>query len=74
VRDEGPGVAPSDQPRIFDRFYRADTSRSRQHIEGHGLGLSIARRIVEAHNGIISLEESSKKGSTFTIRLPKRQS
>ena len=71
VKDEGTGIAPADQPHIFDRFYRADASRSRSTIEGHGLGLSIAKRIIDAHHGSLILEKSSKKGSTFTIRLPK---
>jgi signal transduction histidine kinase len=70
VKDEGPGITPQDKERIFDRFYRADSSRTRGEIEGHGLGLSIAKRIVEQHHGQLSVT-STEKGSVFTIRLPK---
>jgi signal transduction histidine kinase len=71
VADQGGGIPKADQPRIFDRFYRADTSRSRQHVEGHGLGLSIAKRIIDAHHGSIALDKSDSTGSVFTIQLPK---
>lgn len=70
VRDEGPGIANKDLPHIFDRFYRADLSRSRQHVAGHGLGLSIAQRIVEQHDGQLHVESEVGKGTTFTIHLP----
>ncbi len=69
VSDNGPGIALIDQPFIFDRFYRADTSRSKANVEGHGLGLSIAKRIMEAHNGEISLEGKPGNGSRFIIHL-----
>lgn len=69
VSDNGPGIAPEDLPHIFDRFYRADTSRSKENIEGHGLGLSIAKRSVEAMGGEISVKSAVGKGTTFTIRL-----
>lgn len=71
VADQGGGIPKADQSRIFDRFYRADTSRSRQHVEGHGLGLSIAKRIVDAHYGNLVLDKSDSTGSVFTIQLPK---
>jgi signal transduction histidine kinase len=71
VSDEGPGIAVKDLPYIFDRFYRVDSSRSRSHVEGHGLGLSIAKRIVQQHGGELSVESKLGKGSTFTIRLPR---
>jgi len=71
VRDQGAGIPETEQTRIFERFYRSDTSRSRQNIEGHGLGLSIAKSIVSAHHGTLTLDKSTAKGSTFTIRLPK---
>jgi two-component system sensor histidine kinase BaeS len=71
VRDTGSGIAPEDLPRIFDRFYRADPSRSRE--GGHqsaGLGLAIAKAIIEAHNGAISVASRVGEGTTFTITLP----
>lgn len=69
VADTGHGIDPVDLPHIFDRFYRADTSRSKSNVEGHGLGLSIAKRSVEAMNGSISVVSEVDKGTTFTIRL-----
>lgn len=71
VADQGPGIAQDDLPHIFDRFYRADSSRSRQHVQGHGLGLSIARRIVTQHGGQLSVKNNPHVGAVFTIRLPK---
>ncbi len=70
VSDNGPGISKKDLPHIFDRFYRADTSRSSQNVVGHGLGLSIAKRIVEAHGGSIVATNNAKKGASFTITLP----
>lgn len=69
VKDTGIGVDEKDIPYIFDRFYRADKSRSK--TPGYGLGLSIARKIVETHKGAISVQ-SSKKGTTFVVRLPSK--
>lgn len=71
VTDQGQGIAEEDLPHIFDRFYRADTSRSRQHVEGHGLGLSIAQRLVEQHSGQLDVKSAKGEGTTFTIRLPR---
>ena len=71
VRDTGAGIAPEDQPRIFDRFYRADPGRARDSQSGGaGLGLSIAKSIAEAHGGSISVHSEVGKGSTFTVELP----
>jgi signal transduction histidine kinase len=70
VIDEGPGISHHDIPYIFDRFYRADQARSKQTVEGHGLGLSIAKHIISLHHGSLSVERSSEKGTTFIIRLP----
>jgi len=70
VTDQGQGIAAEDMPHVFDRFYRVDGSRSRQHVEGHGLGLSIAQRIVDQHGGHIAVESELGKGTTFSIRLP----
>ena len=69
VTDNGPGIEAKDLPHIFDRFYRADTSRSKENVEGHGLGLSIAKRSVEAMGGTITAASTPGKGTTFTIRL-----
>ena len=69
VADTGPGIAPDDLSRIFDRFYRADPSRARA-TGGSGLGLTIARRLVEAHGGTIEAESTVGEGSLFTVRFP----
>ena len=68
VRDSGPGMPPELCERVFDRFYRGDESRS---SPGFGLGLSIARALVEAQQGTLELESQPGVGSTFTIRLPR---
>lgn len=65
IADQGMGIAKEDLPHIFDRFYRADKSRSQ--ADGHGLGLSIARKIITAHNGTIDVASVHKKGTTFTL-------
>jgi len=70
VKDTGIGIAPKDIPNIFDRFYRADQSRSKQEINGFGLGLSMARKIVDLHNGAIEVKSNLNKGSIFTVKLP----
>jgi len=67
--DDGPGIAGGDLGRIFERFFRADKSRN-QKTGGHGLGLSIARMIVEAHGGRISAESTLGKGTRIIIKLP----
>ena len=69
VADTGIGIAPGDLPRIFERFYRADNSRSRA-TGGAGIGLSIAKAIVEAHGGTISASSLPGRGSEFLISLP----
>ncbi len=70
VVDKGIGISSEDKSKIFDRFYRADLSRSKQNVEGHGLGLSIARRLMELQQGSIYVKSSEDQGSTFTITLP----
>lgn len=69
VADSGPGIPPEDLPYIFERFYRVDKSRSRA-TGGSGLGLTIAKRLVEAHGGQLTVESTPGKGSIFTISLP----
>jgi heavy metal sensor kinase len=69
IRDQGPGISAADQQHIFDRFYRVDRSRSRE-THGVGLGLAIARWVVEAHGGSIRVESEEGTGSTFRMTLP----
>ena len=69
VRDHGPGVAPDELPQLFERFWRADSSRNRA-TGGLGLGLAISRTIVEAHGGQVSAESTLGEGACFTVRLP----
>jgi signal transduction histidine kinase len=69
VTDTGPGIDAEHLPRLFDRFYRVDTARSREE-GGTGIGLAIARSVVEAHGGRIWAESEPGKGSTFTFELP----
>jgi len=70
VKDEGIGIKATDLPYIFNRFYRADVSRSKEKVSGYGLGLAIAKKIIEDHKGTITAESKPDHGSTFTIRLP----
>ena len=70
VRDTGPGIPSEDLPHIFERFYRAEKSRTRSRASGFGLGLSIVHWIVEHHNGRIDVESKEGKGTTFMIWLP----
>ena len=70
VRDTGPGIPAEDLPHIFDRFYRAEKSRTRGKTTGFGLGLAIAHWIVEHHGGQIKVESKEGKGTTFAIWLP----
>ena len=70
VSDTGEGIQPEDQPHVFERFYRGDKSRGRS-SGGAGLGLAIARGIIEAHGGSIRAESEPGKGTVFTFTLPK---
>ncbi|OGG04893.1 hypothetical protein A2Z33_06360 [Candidatus Gottesmanbacteria bacterium RBG_16_52_11] len=70
VKDRGQGIKASDVPYIFNRFYRADTSRSKHSADGYGLGLSIAKSIAGMYRGDIAVRSTPGKGSTFTVSLP----
>lgn len=70
VEDTGNGIAPEELPHVFERFWRAEKSRSR-HTGGSGLGLSIVRHFVEAHEGTITADSEPGNGAVFTIRLPR---
>jgi signal transduction histidine kinase len=70
IQDQGVGIKKEDLPHIFDRFYRADSSRTKGKTSGYGLGLAIARQIVKLHDGSISAESLVGKGSTFRVKLP----
>ena len=69
VADTGPGIASEHLPRVFERFYRVDPGRSRDE-GGTGIGLAIARSVVEAHGGRIWAESQPGEGSVFTFELP----
>jgi two-component system, OmpR family, sensor kinase len=69
VADDGPGIAPEDQARIFERFWRADPARARK-TGGSGLGLAIVQSLVEAHGGTVSVQSAPGTGTAFTVRLP----
>ncbi len=69
VRDTGPGIAPEHLPRLTERFYRVDRSRSRE-SGGTGLGLAIVKHVVQRHGGELRIESMPGQGSTFTIVLP----
>jgi len=69
VRDDGPGIADKHRARVFERFYRADPSRSRE-AGGTGLGLSIVKHLVESMHGKVGVEPNVPAGSIFWLRLP----
>jgi len=72
VQDCGPGIAPEDLPRVFERFYRGDRSRQRERgrASGSGLGLAIAKALIEAHGGSITLESRRGEGTKVIFSLP----
>ena len=72
IQDQGLGIGKKDILHIFDRFYRSDAARIKNSSKGFGLGLSIAKRIVELHGGKISVKSSLGKGSLFTVLLPNK--
>ena len=67
IEDEGSGIDPEAQKHIFDKFYQADNSRKQ---EGNGLGLALVKRIVDAYNGVITVENRAEGGCRFTVALP----
>ena len=70
VRDSGEGIAPEHLPQVFDRFFRGDNARDREH-GGAGLGLAIVKAIVESHGGAVGVSSPGRdRGSTFTVSLP----
>lgn len=72
VVDNGDGIAPEEQSRIFERFYQSDSRLSRRH-DGCGLGLNIVRSAVKAHGGTVSVQSTVGKGSTFIVCIPRRE-
>ncbi|MDP2874446.1 MAG: ATP-binding protein [bacterium] len=70
IEDSGIGIKSSDLPFVFNRFYRADSSRTKENVKGYGLGLAIAKSIVDLHQGKMTVESVVDKGSTFTVLLP----
>ena len=70
ITNTGEGIAPQVLPHIFDRFYRADTSRTSGDKKGYGLGLSLAKKIVELHNGELTVTSAPHQATTFVVLLP----
>ncbi len=70
INDHGIGIKDVDQGHIFDRFYRADSARNKNHLAGYGLGLAMAKSIVDHHAGQITVNSVFGQGSVFTVRLP----
>ncbi|AKM82645.1 TPA: sensor histidine kinase [Candidatus Berkelbacteria bacterium] len=70
IKDQGSGIKALDLPHIFDRFYCANSSRNKEKVNGYGLGLAIAKQIVDLHDGEIMVQSKPDKGSTFSVKLP----
>jgi len=71
ITDTGVGISDEDKPHVFERFYKTDKSRDRS-LGGNGLGLSLVKKTVELHDGIIAMESTIGKGTTFIVKLPKK--
>jgi len=67
IADSGIGIAATDLPRVFERFYRADSARTKSKQNGHGLGLSIAQQIIEQYSGSIHIDSTEGTGTTVTV-------
>jgi signal transduction histidine kinase len=72
IKDQGIGISSNDLPHLFDRFYRADLARSKATTPGFGLGLAIAKKIIDLHHGSIMVKSQIDHGSTFIINLPRK--
>lgn len=72
IADNGTGISPEDQMHIFERFFKADKSRDRS-LGGSGLGLSLVKKIVELHGGVVKVESEPGKGSVFTVKIPEKR-
>lgn len=70
VKDHGQGIKASDIPHIFERFYRADSARTKEDANGYGLGLSIAKNVIDMHKGTIQVDSKPEKGTTMTVLIP----
>jgi signal transduction histidine kinase len=69
VADDGPGIAPEDRERVFERFTRLDEGRARD-AGGMGLGLAVVRTTIERHRGTVQIEDNDPHGARFVVRLP----
>jgi two-component system sensor histidine kinase SenX3 len=69
ISDRGPGIAPEDQPLIFEQFYRAGSTGARG-VRGTGIGLALVKRLMQAHGGTVTLESRPGQGSTFQLSFP----
>lgn len=70
ISDTGPGISKDHQSHIFDRFYRVDSSRTKQHMHGYGLGLAIAKGLADTNNCTLSVHSTEGQGSTFSLSVP----
>ena len=70
VEDDGPGIPEADFPKLFEPFFRVDRSRSRK-TGGYGLGLSLCKRVMEAHGGRIAVENNPGRGASFLLTFPR---
>ena len=73
VRDDGIGISPENQKKVWDRFWQAEPSRSDNRQGSNGLGLSMVREIAKLHRGEMSLQSAPRQGSTFTLKMPKEE-